>query len=126
MNHMKFTMDEEMIPDHLLDVDDSLVQSIREKAELMYPDDNSVLRVDHFSVGGQNYSKSLIMKDNLKFGLRPRDQTKDNREPEMVTKQAGETLDEEESPSEGLVSYKAVGDTEFWCHFENGTKFGVE
>lgn len=70
MNHMKFTMDEEMIPDHLLDVDDSLVQSVRETSQLMYPDDNSVMRVDNFSVGGQNFSKSLVMKDNLKFGLR--------------------------------------------------------
>ena len=26
----------------------------------------------------------------------------------------------------GLVSYKMIGDTEFWLQFENGTRLGVE
>lgn len=38
----------------------------------MYPDDNSIIRVDHFSVGGKQFSKSIVMKDNLRFGLRAR------------------------------------------------------
>ena len=37
-----------------------------------------------------------------------------------------EQVDEADDPSEGLVQYRATGDTEFWLHFENGTKMGVE
>ena len=35
------------------------------------------MRVDHFTVGGKTFSKSIVVKDNLKFGLRARDQTQD-------------------------------------------------
>lgn len=67
------------------------------------------MRVDHYSVGGQNFSKSVVLKDNLRFGLRKR------------TVQA-----EEKSEMYGLVSYRIIGDSEFWLQFENGTRLGVE
>ena len=31
-----------------------------------------------------------------------------------------------DDPSEGLVQQRPTGDTEFWLHFENGTKLGIE
>jgi hypothetical protein len=37
---------------------------------MLYPDDNSVMRVDHYEIAGKKYSKSSIVKDNLTFGLR--------------------------------------------------------
>lgn len=74
----------------------------------MYPDDNSIIRVDHFSVGGKQFSKSIVMKDNLRFGLRARkDVATDHKD-------------------FGLVRQVVVGDTEFYLHFENGTKLGLE
>ena len=93
----------------------------------MYPDDNSVMRVDHFTVGGKKFSKSLIIKDNLRFGLRQRDQTKDEVKQEIQVMTAGEKAPTDlNDPKEGLVSYAQGGDSEFWLHFENGTKLGVE
>ncbi len=41
-----------------------------EKSAFLYPDDNSVMRVDHYQVGGLQFKKSIVIKDNLKFGLR--------------------------------------------------------
>jgi len=90
------------------------------------------MRVDHFTIGGKTFSKSLVVKDNLKFGLRTRDQTHDKIEQQVVVKTAGgdgnaDPLDDvKDDPSEGLVQYRPVGDTEFWLNFENGTKLGVE
>lgn len=75
----------------------------------MYPDDNSIIRVDHFSVGGTQFSKSLVLKDKLRFGLRSR-----------------KGQEAEPHRDYGLVRSCAVGDTEFFLHFENGTKLGVE
>jgi len=122
---MKYQMDEDMLPESMLDIEDDKIQNITEKSGFMYPDDNSIMRVDHFSVGGFQFSKSLILKDNFKFGLRQREQTVDkqagNQEPEDYN-----SCDEEDGPDNGLVSYNQVGDTEFWLQFENGTKFGVE
>ena len=35
-------------------------------------------------------------------------------------------MEVEEDQEEGLVQYRQVGDSEFWLHFENGTKLAVE
>ena len=123
---MKYAMDEDLLPDRMLDIEDDKVQNIAEKTVLLYPDDNSTMRVDHFTVGGKTFSKSIVTKDNLKFGLRPRDQTNDEIKQEVVARKAGEKIDDAVDPSEGLVQYRSVGDTEFWLNFENGTKMGVE
>lgn len=119
-------MDEDLLPEKMLDIEDDKVQNIAEKSALMYPDDNSIMRVDHFTVGGKTFSKSIIVKDNLKFGLRPRDQSRDAIKQEVLVRKAGETSEIIDDPSEGLVQYKPIGDTEFWLNFENGTRMGVE
>ena len=63
----------------------------------------------------------------MKFGLRQRDQTKDEVKQEFEVRKAGESgPGDSDDPNEGLVSYRQMGDTEFWLHFENGTKLGVE
>jgi hypothetical protein len=69
---MKYVLDDEALPSSLINVEDAKIQQVCEKSALMYPDDNSIMRVDHFSVGGQHYSKSVIIKDNFRFGLRSR------------------------------------------------------
>ena len=77
VNIMKYSMDEDLLPERMLDIEDDKVQNIAERSALVYPDDNSTMRVDHFTVGGKTFSKSIVVKDNLKFGLRTRDQTQD-------------------------------------------------
>ncbi len=106
-------MDEEMIPDSLLDIDDQRVSSIQENSQMFYPYDGSMMKVDHCSVGGVEFKKSLVVKDNLTFGLR----NAHDSNYETATQAAEET---------GLVSYKKVGQTDFWLRFENDTKVLVE
>lgn len=57
---MKYSVDEETLPESMLKVDDDKIQSISEKSAFLYPDDNSVMRVDHFTVGGRQFSKSFV------------------------------------------------------------------
>jgi len=99
-----------MLPDLLLSVDDGKVGNVMEHSELFYPDDNSIMRVDSWAVGGVQSAKSVIYKDNLTFGLR------------NVAASELEPLESEF----GLVSLKAVSDTEFWLNFENDTRLTVQ
>ena len=117
MNVTRYAIDEEMLPESMLSIEDDKVQSIQENSASLFPDDNSVMRVDHFTVGGNFFSKSIVLKDNLRFGLRQKEAADD-----VV---ADNSADEAETEN-GLVSYKPVGDSEFWLHFENGTKLTVE
>ena len=67
---MRYQLDEELLPKQLYGVEDAKIQSVVEKSAFLYPDDNSVMRVDHYQVGGLQFKKSIVIKDNLKFGLR--------------------------------------------------------
>ena len=58
------------------------------------------MRVETFEIAGQAIKKAVAIKDNLIFGLR-----KANGVPENLS---------EEEKEYGLVSYKAIGTTEFW------------
>lgn len=80
---------------------------------MFYPYDGSIIKVDSCSAGGLDFKKSIILKDNLAFGLR---------------RAIDKSYDVPASPVEefGLVSYKKVGDTDFWLRFENDTKVLVE
>jgi hypothetical protein len=49
---MKYVLDEDNLPRSLLNIEDTRIQCVSEKSALMYPDDNSVIKVDHFTVGG--------------------------------------------------------------------------
>lgn len=71
---MRYQLDEELIPKQLFSVEDAKIQNVFEKSAFLYPDDNSVMRVDHYTVGGQYFKKSIVIKDNLKFGLREKTQ----------------------------------------------------
>lgn len=44
----RFQMDEEAMPERMLDVEDDKIQNINEKSGFLYPDDNSIMRVDQF------------------------------------------------------------------------------
>jgi hypothetical protein len=67
---VKYQLDEEMVPEALIDIDDLKVSNISENSQMFYPYDGSVMKVDSCSVGGNDFKKSIITKDNLTFGLR--------------------------------------------------------
>ena len=108
---LKYQMDEEMIPDTLIDIDDLKVQNIQERSQMLYPYDGSVMKVDTCSVGGKDFKKSIITKDKLAFGLR---------------RATDQEYSKPEEQLNGLISYKKVGRTDFWLRFENDTKVLVE
>ena len=119
VNVMKYSLDEEMMPENMLNIEDDKIQSIQENSASLFPDDNSIMRVDHFTVGGNFFSKSIVQKDNFKFGLR-------QKEPCEEPEQEADDSANEDDTDNGLVAYKPTGDSEFWLHFENGTKLSVE
>lgn len=80
---------------------------------MFYPYDGSVMKVDSCSVGGAEFRKSIIIKDNLAFGLRR-------------ATDAPYEGNEKEPELNGLVSYTKVGGTDFWLRFENDTKVLIE
>jgi hypothetical protein len=80
---------------------------------MLYPFDGSVMKVDAISVGGQDFKKSIVLKDNIAFGLR--------RATDRPYE--GNTAPVEEH---GLVAYKKVGKTDMWLRFENDTKVLIE
>lgn len=104
-------MNDDLVPENLLDIDDKLIGGIKEHSEMVYPDDGSILRIDNFEIAGKTHTKSLVYKDNLVFGIR-------ERLPEPPTP--------EEKKEYGLVTRKIQGDCEFWLNFENDTKLLVE
>lgn len=108
---LKYQLDDELIPEQLIDIDDIKVQSIQERSQMLYPKDGSVIKVDTCSVGGNSFKKSIITKDKLAFGLR--------RATDLAYTPEQEILN-------GLISYKKIGTTDFWLRFENDTKVLVE
>lgn len=73
VNIIKYSIDDESVPETLLNIEDDKIQSIQEHTASLFPDDNSIMRVEHFTVGGLQFSKSIVFKDNFKFGLRQKD-----------------------------------------------------
>lgn len=43
---------------------------LRTNTKIAYPSDNSVIRVEKSLVGNRRLGSSIIIKDNLKFGVR--------------------------------------------------------
>lgn len=67
---VKYTLDEEQVPTQMLDVDDLRVQNIKQTLNQYFPDDNSIITSEEYSIGGQNRVKPIVYKDQLQFGLR--------------------------------------------------------
>ena len=47
-NGNKYQLDEEMVPDSLLDIDDQNIGAISEHTQLLYPTDGSIMKVDTY------------------------------------------------------------------------------
>jgi len=108
---VKYILDEEMVPPQMLDVDDNRVKNIKQTLNQFFPDDNSIMTSEEYEIGGDKKTRAYVYKDKLEFGLR-------------------ENYKEGFQPSQeqhGLVSYKSVGDHQFWLNFsDHETKLMVE
>ena len=88
---------------------------MRTNSKYSFPCDNSIIRVDKHLLGGRRFGTSLIIKDNLAFGIRETTQA-------FSTKAS--MLEEEVLSREAWATTKRA--CVFWLDFENGTKVTVE
>lgn len=88
----------------MLDVDDQKIQNIEQTLRQYFPDDNSIINSEEFLIGGERRRKSIVYKDKYTFGLRQ----VDTANPKIG-----------QPEQNGLVSYKQVGNHEFWLNFSD-------
>ena len=56
----------------ILDIDPQKVGVIQTNTKYSYPCDNSLIRAEKYMIGGRRIGVSLVLKDNLVFGVRER------------------------------------------------------
>lgn len=99
----------------LYDIESSKAGLLRSNTKYSFPCDNSIIRVQKHVIANKRFGSSLIIKDNLVFGI----------------KETADKFKEKQSMSdEELMSREAWAQTDrkcaFWLEFENGTKMLVE
>lgn len=112
----QFIKQEAALSSTLLDIDPSKVGALRCNAKYCFPCDNSVIRVEKHFVGGRRIGASLVLKDNLIFGVREK--------PETFKQKA--TLEEDEVLRNRELWEGRDKRCDFWLEFENGVKLLVE
>lgn len=98
----------------MLEIESNRVGFIRSNTKYSYPSDNSVIRVEKNEIGNKRLGNSVIIKDNLLFGVRESEEAYKNKageEEEFLNRDAWATTDRR---------------CEFWVKFENGVKLLVE
>lgn len=107
-------------PSDTLDLDTNKVGVIRTNTKYSYPCDNSLIRVDKLLIGGRRLGTSLILKDNLTFGIRERSDNFTKK----TSMEEDEILRNRELWSSKVMDNRRRCD--FWLEFENGVKMLVE
>ena len=101
------------LPQRGLDIDMHRTGLIRVNQKFSFPCDNSVIRVDKHHVGSRRFGASVIVKDNLVFGV----------------KESSETVDEKVAGDDELSSMEvrkaSNRNCEFWLEFENKARLHV-
>ena len=110
----KFVKEEGIeIPMECLDIDQHKTGLIRTNQKFSFPCDNSVIRVDKNYVGSRRFGASVVVKDNMVFGV----------------KESAETVDEKVTGDDDLANLETKKasnrDCEFWLEFENKTRLHV-
>ena len=110
----KFVKDERcMLNLPVIDIPAHKVGLLRTNQKFCFPCDNSVIRVDKHNVGGRRFGASVILKDNLVFGV---------RESEAVVKEKVPLEDELLNQESKKVSNR---NCEFWLEFENKARLHI-
>jgi hypothetical protein len=87
---------------------------VRTNSKYCFPCDNSIIRIDKHHVGSRRIGTSLIVKDNLIYGIRERPETfksKVGHENYIITREAWFASDRR---------------CDLWMEFENGARLLVE
>lgn len=102
-----------MVTESLLDIPYSNVGILRSNHKFCFPCDNSVIRIDKHQVGARRIGGSLIIKDNLTFGIKESEQAVENKiegEDELLNMEVRKAMDRR---------------CELWVQFENGARMHV-
>ncbi len=102
----------------MIDIETSKVGVIRTNTKYSYPCDNSLIRSEKHLIGGRRIGASLIVKDNLVFGVRER--------PEAFKSKNSIEEDELLRNREAWFADSHDRRCDFWLEFENGVKMLVE
>ena len=101
------------IQEPVLDIPQHKVGTLRVNQKFSFPCDNSVIRVDKHSVGGRRFGASVIIKDNMVFGI---------REDESV-------VDEKVAGDDELFNLETKKasnrNCQFWLEFENKARLNI-
>jgi hypothetical protein len=103
-------------PSELYDINPLNVGVIRTNTKYSYPCDNSLIRVQKHIIGGRRIGASLIVKDNLVFGIKERTESFKNK----ISVEEDEVLKNREA------WFEHDRRCNFWLEFENGVKLLVE
>ena len=101
-----------------MDIDSSKLSIIRANTKYSYPSDNSLIRSEKHLIGGRRIGASLVVKDNLVFGVRER--------PEAFSQKLSIEEDELLRNREAWFAPGHDRRCDFWLEFENGVKMLVE
>lgn len=102
-----------LLQDNLLNIPYYKVGMIRTNQKFCFPCDNGVIRIDKNQVGGRRFGTSVIVKDNLIFGIKETQKKVDEKidgEDEMLSMEAARAADRR---------------CELWCEFENGVRMEI-
>lgn len=104
--------------DNLLEIDSDKVGIIRTNSKYSYPSDNSLIRAEKVMIGGRRIGCSLVVKDNLVFGVRERHETFKHKH----------SIEQDELLRNREAWFAEQNDKrcDFWLEFENGIKMLVE
>lgn len=87
---------------------------VRQNTKFCFPYDNAVIRVQKNIVGSRRFGSTLVIKDNLTFGIKESKDVVSEKVPcqdEILSMEARKTVDNR---------------CEFWIEFENGTRMHAE
>jgi len=97
----------------IIDIPQHKVGTLRVNQKFCFPCDNSIIRVDKHNVGGRRFGASVILKDNMVFGI---------REDESVVEEKVAGDDE----LFNLETKKASNrNCQFWLEFENKARLSI-
>ena len=68
---MKFILDPSVVPKVMLDIDNMKILIVEQTINQFFPDDNSIINSETYSVGGVPYMQSTVYKDKYVFGIKP-------------------------------------------------------
>ena len=96
-----------------LNIPQHKVGLVRSNEKFCFPCDNSVIRIDKNQIGSRRFGTSVVIKDNLVFGIKE-DQSRVNEKVE-----GDDELLNMESKKAGNLN------CEFWLEFENETRMHI-